>query len=431
MATRAVARAGEPVRHDAEAAPASDGRAPAAWSPAFAGRRAAVLLFSYYPADPRPKRAAEALRREGMEVELICLRRSREEPARETVDGAEVRRLPLQRRRGGAVVYVGQYAAFLLATLALLAARSLRRRFALVHVHNMPDVLVFSALVPKALGAKVILDLHDPMPELLMTIFRLGPGSLAVRLLKRLERRSVAFADAVLTVNVACRELFASRGCPPDKIRVVMNAPDERVFTLRPPPGAAARRRDRFALMYHGTIVERNGLDLAVRALAAVRTVVPEAELHVYGPATPFLDVVMAEVRRRRLEGAVRYLGGRSIEDIRVAIDGCDVGVIPSRDSVFAQLATPTRIFEYLSRGKPVIAPRVRGVTDYFAEEALFLFAPDDAADLARVVTRVWQHPEDADGVVRRGQDVYVRHRWTEERHRLLSCAAGLLHGAR
>src|SRR5262249_47469544 len=186
----------------------------------LSGKRVAVLLFSYYPSDARPRRAAEALVNEGMLVELICLRKSQAEPVRETFNRVDIRRLPLKRHRGGPVAYVFQYAAFLVSTFMLLAARSLRRRYALVHVHNMPDVLVFSALVSKALGAKVILDLHDPMPELLMTIFRLGPTSLAVRLLKRLERWSLAFADAVFTVNVACQEIFLSRGCPRDKLRV-------------------------------------------------------------------------------------------------------------------------------------------------------------------------------------------------------------------
>src|SRR5262245_27129155 len=121
-----------------------------------------------------------------MHVELICLRASTEQPTREVVNGVDVRRLPLRRRRGGPGAYLIQYSAFILSTFVLLAARSIRRPFALVHVHNMPDVLVFSALVPKALGAKVVLDLHDPMPELMMTIFGLQTTSATVRLLDRL-----------------------------------------------------------------------------------------------------------------------------------------------------------------------------------------------------------------------------------------------------
>ena len=62
-------------------------------------------------------------------------------------------------------------AAFIAVSAYILAVRSLRRRYDLVYIHNMPDVLVASALLPKLLGAKVILDQHDPMPELMMTIF--------------------------------------------------------------------------------------------------------------------------------------------------------------------------------------------------------------------------------------------------------------------
>src|SRR5215470_12872606 len=226
------------------------------------GKRAAVLLFSYYPADVRPRRAAEALVAEGMHVELICLRKSPEEPKREVFNGVHILRLPLRRHRGGAVTYLAQYSAFIASTFFILTVRSLRKRFDLVHVHNMPDVLVFSALAPKLLGAKVVLDLHDPMPELMMTIFRLRSDSLAVRLLKRLERWSIAFADTVFTVSEAFKRIFTSRSCSADKITVVMNSPDENIFVLRPPAASSARRSRRFVMMYHGSILERNGLDL-------------------------------------------------------------------------------------------------------------------------------------------------------------------------
>ena len=80
------------------------------------------------------------------------------------------------------------------------------------------------------LGAKVILDLHDPMPELMQTIFKLPEESLSVRLLKRLEKWSLGFADLVLTVNLACKKIYSSRSCPPQKIDVVMNSPDDDIF---------------------------------------------------------------------------------------------------------------------------------------------------------------------------------------------------------
>jgi len=128
-------------------------------------------------------------------------------------NGVDILRIPLQRRRTGPVGYVFQYVAFILISTVVVGLRSLTRRYDLVYVHNMPDVLVLSALIPKVLGAKVILDLHDPMPELMMTIFDLDQESWWVRILKRLEKWSLRLADLVLTVNLACEKLFVSRGC--------------------------------------------------------------------------------------------------------------------------------------------------------------------------------------------------------------------------
>jgi len=394
--------------------------------PTLRGRRAAVLLYSYYPADPRPRRAAEALVDEGMQVELICLRQSRAEPAHETFRGVQISRIPLARRRGGRLAYALQYFVFTLAAFLVLSFRSVTRRYTLVHVHNMPDVLVFAALVPKLLGAKVLLDLHDPMPELMTSIFGLGPDSRAVRLIKRLERWSMAFADVVVTVNLACERIFAKRGCTPAKLHVVMNSPDENIFAFRPAalPAKAAKP---FVIMYHGSIVERNGLDVAVTALEAVRRTVPQAELRIYGAATPFLDVVMRGARARGVAEAVRYLGAQDLEGIVAAIDQCDVGIIPNRRTVFAEINTPTRIFEYLARGKPVITGRAGGVCDYFADDALFFFELGDADDLARAIADVARRPEDVVAVVKRGQDVYLAHRWTAEREAFLSRVSALL----
>ena len=386
-----------------------------------------MLLFSYYPSDPRPRRAAEVLVSKGMHVELICLRASKDQPTREMFNGVDVLRLPFKRRRGGPSAYLLQYSVFIVSTFAILALRSLSRRFALVHVHNMPDVLVFSALVPKALGAKVVLDLHDPMPELMMTIFGLEATSLSVRLLKRLERWSIAFADVVFTVNLACKGIFASRSCRPDKIRVVMNSPDEEIFAFRSTPSPAMERSQPFVIMYHGLIVERNGLDLAVQALAIVRENRPAAELRIYGDSTPFLEVVMDTARSAGVQDAVRYFGRKDLEDIVAAIDECDVGIIPNRRTIFTEINTPTRIFEYLSRGKPVITGRAAGVQDYFAADALFYFELGDAADLARSIAHVFDHPEDVMGVVKRGQQVYLAHRWSEERKGLVARIAELL----
>ena len=393
------------------------------------GRHGAVLLFSHYPADPRPRRAAEALAAEGVTLDLFCLRDGQSELAREHFGNVQVFRVPLKRHRAGKISYVMQYAAFLLSCFLHLTLHSFKRKYDFVHVHNMPDVLVFSALVPKLLGARVILDLHDPMPELMQTIFKLPEKSSEVSTLKRLERWSIGFADLVLTVNLACKKIYSSRSCPPEKIEVILNSPDDEIFRptaieLNHLNGAAPSRS--FAILYHGSLVPRNGFDLAVDALEEVRRTIPSARLTVCGERTPYFESVMESARARGLQDSICYLGVRNLDQIVEAINGCDLGIIPNHRNIFTEINTPTRIFEYLALGKPVIAPKAPGIQDYFGERDLLFFELGDAVDLARRIEFAFAHPNDALETARRGQEIYRAHTWRREKERLLVAISDL-----
>ena len=393
------------------------------------GKRVAMVMFSSYPADPRPRRAVDTLLREGMSVDLICLG-DEKAPKREVLNELEILRVPIKPSRGGKFSYAYEYSTFILISTSILARRSLKRRYDLVYIHNMPDILVLSAMVPKALGAKVILDQHDPMPELMMTIFGLDETSLSVRLLSWFEKWSIARADLVITVNIACKRIFGSRSCPPEKIGVVMNSPDGEIFPFCPAASFASSSRapsEPFVMMYHGSLVERNGLDLAVDALSRVRRAVPSAELRIYGRKTPFLERVMGEARNMGLHDCAHYLGPKSLEELVREIEDCDVGIVPNPRNAFTEINTPTRIFEYLALGKPVIAPRTAGIQDYFSDESLLFFEPGNSQDLARRIEYVFSHPAEVIEIVKRGQEVYQEHSWRTERPRLAGLVAGLL----
>ena len=410
------------------AAAMQDGTAQA---PRLSGKRIGMVLFSSFPYDPRPRRAVEALLEEGAAIDLICLADERE-PLHESRDGLNVRRIPITQERGGKFSYAYRYSSFIVASSALLAARCLRRRYDLIYVHNMPDVLVVSALIPKLFGAKVILDQHDPMPELATTIFNLAPESRGVRIIARLEKWSLGQADLVLTVNEACRRMFGMRSCSAAKIGVVMNSPDEKIFPLRAVerPSAAVRPSQPFVIMYHGSIVERNGLDLAVTALERVRQTIPDAQLKIYGRETPFLTRVMDDARSKGLAERVLYMGGKKLEDLVPAIESCHVGVIPNHRNAFTDINTPTRIFEYLALGKPVIAPATQGILDYFTKDSLLLFEPGNADDIARRLEFAANHYQEAQSIAARGQQTYLQHSWKQERATLIQLVSTLCQGA-
>ena len=354
----------------------SDKTGSASRSRGLKGKRAAVLLYSYYPFDPRPRRAAEALVSAGMEVDLLCLRENDSEPRQEKINGVNVHRRSVRKKRGRKLDYLWQYGRFIASAFLFVTRRGVLKKYDLIHVHNMPDVLVFAALVPKLRGAGVILDLHDPMPELDDEHLWPASASSAGTLIRILERLSIGFADQVITPNLAFKDLFVSRSCRAEKIHIVMNSPNEEVFDPSQ-FGCDGHRQpvsNEFRIMHHGSIVERHGIDLLVEAVARVSLQIPSVRLDIYGSRTPFLDKVMGTAQRLGIASLVHYHGPKSQPEIAEAIWNCQLGVVPNRRSPFTELNFPTRLFEYSSIHRPVVAPSTKGIRDYFKPEDLVMF---------------------------------------------------------
>jgi len=179
--------------------------------------------------------------------------------------------------------------------------------------------------------------------------------------------------------------------------------------------------------MYHGSLVERNGLDVAIDALARVREDVPTAELRIFGGNTTFLERMMEAARNQGLQDVIRYQGPRPLEDLVTEIENCDLGIIPNHRNPFTEINTPTRIFEYLALGKPVIAPSTLGIQDYFSKESLLFFEPGNPGELAQQIEYVFSHPREVLEIVRRGQQVYLEHTWECERQTLLGRVSEIL----
>jgi glycosyltransferase involved in cell wall biosynthesis len=366
-------------------------------------------------------REAEALANAGMEVDVICLRHKPSDPLRERINGVNLFRVPMGRRRSGKMAYVFRYAAFFISAFCRLAFWSFKKRYKLVHVHNMPDFLVFTALLPRLRGAKIILDLHDPMPELFGSIYNLSADHFISRCLRWLEKRSLGFAEVALTPNLAFQHLFSSRSCSPEKIQIIMNTPNTAIFKEREEqPGLERNPNGAFVLMYHGLLVERHGLDLAVRALALLRDRIPRIKFEVYGEQNGYIDRVLSMTRELGIEGNVHYFGFKPLTEIADAIQFIHLGVVPNRLNAFTSINLPTRIFEYLAMNKPVIVPRTKGISDYFCDDNMLFFEPENIADLAEKIRWAYEHPQALSKLVQEGRKVYDQHSWAKEEKKLL-----------
>lgn len=380
-------------------------------------KRIAMVVFSSFPLDVRVRREAEAHIEAGNQVDVLC-RTSRKEALKEVVNNINVYRLNLKRKRSGKVAYLFEYLYFFLWAFFKITFLHIKRGYDVIHVHNMPNFIVFTGLFPKLFGAKVILDLHDPMPELFASMFSLYDDSLVVKVLKWLEARAMRFADMNITPNIAFRNLFISRGCPHEKITIVMNSPDENIFK-NGEGNKLTRGKERFVIMYHGAVVKRQGPDILMDAVSMVRNKIPGLKVFLYGEGN-FMKVVKEKIKELNLSDFVELRGLVIVDKIAEAIKEIDLGVIPNRVNPFTQINFPVRTFEYLVMHKPVIVPRTRGIRDYFSEDSIFYFNPGDSGDLARTILKVYDNPIATQEVLNKSLEVFNNYRWESQKQNLL-----------
>lgn len=373
-----------------------------------------MVAYTYYERDPRVRRDAEALVEAGYMVDIVALRDDMQSP-KETISGVQIFRAPMSRQRGGKLNYVFTYLAFLLVAFFYVSALHLRNRYSLIHVHNMPDFLVFSALLPKIMGVPIILDIHDPMPELFGSIFT-GKASKYISCLLLLEEKlSFWFADYLITVHKGMFELLTNRGVDPTRLEIIHNLPDPTVFGK---PKAPRIDRNAFTLVYAGTISPRHRLDLAIQALSNLKDEMPDLRLKIIGDG-PDLPRLKNLSKENQIEEKVDFQGVVSMVKVPELLGQCDVALASYSDDDFGNLVFPTKAVEALMVGLPVLCTKVKAVLDYLDDATLFYFMPDDIDSFIQQIRLIRQDPELVKEKLQNGQNFLSLFNWDKEKRKL------------
>jgi glycosyltransferase involved in cell wall biosynthesis len=209
-----------------------------------------------------------------------------------------------------------------------------------------------------------------------------------VRLLEFLEQRAIAYADQVITCNEQMREIFASRGARAEKIAVVLNSADDRIFN--PPARVPPRADDAFVLISHGSLEARYGLDVALEAVELLQERIPNLRLEIYGHGKD--EVALIELARHKgLNGHVLFQGFVPMERLVRALAAADVGLVTMRQRPELCWVHTFKMFEFVAMQKPVVIPRSEAVEAYFDDSCFMFFESGDGADLARAVMALYE----------------------------------------
>ena len=389
-------------------------------------RNICMLAYSDYESDARIVRYAQTLIKRGDHVDVVVYGGESEALGEKDVDGVKVYKIQrrLQRSSKGPLSHLLPLIKFFLLSGVFLTKKHFRRPYDLIHVHNIPEWLVFAVLLPKLFGARILLDIHDLVPELFSAKFKQRGVSFAEPALRAVEALSCRFADHVIISNHLWRDTIVARSVSDSKCSVFFNNIDPDLFY----PRARTRRDDRRIVLFPGTLQWHQGVDIAIKAFPKVLEKVPTAEFHIYGSGG-VLDELLALVKDLRLEKKVLFFTPVSLNGVPELIANADLGVVPKRAHSFGNEAYSTKIMEFMSQGVPVVISRTKIDSHYFDKSQVRFCESENVESFAAGIIEVLRDESLRQRLIRNAFAYVARNNWGRKKQEYLDLVDGLTDG--
>jgi glycosyltransferase involved in cell wall biosynthesis len=364
--------------------------------------------------DTRVLRYAYSVIRRGDTVDMICL--SEKGEAFHTEKNG-IHKYHIYRRRydeKSPFSYLKGPVVFFLRSFYFCTLLHFRNRYDIIHFHNIPDFGVFCTLIPKWMGAKVILDIHDLVPEYYMQKFDVGPKNGVTRLLVWIEGLSCRYADHVITVTELWRKRLISRSIRDAKrCSVILNVPDPDIF--KSVKAGARKGKSEFLLSYHGNLSDVAGTGTLIRALPMIRKQVPGVMLQMLGHPEK-MPSLRRLARSLGIEDCIRFMKAVHIDHLPPLMREVDVGIDPKRDGVYSGETLSVKAMEYLALGIPLVVSGTPIAREYFDDSMVLFFKPDDEMELAQQVIRLYESDGLGKRLARKAGEFFTTHHWNRYR---------------
>lgn len=375
-------------------------------------QRIVMVAYTSYPSDPRVRREAEALASLPDKKVTVLTNKASDVPRTYILQGVEVQELNYRKYQGNSnVKYFLSYLTFTLLAFLQCTKLVLQNSVDIVHVHNMPNFLIFSAIVPCIAGKKIILDIHDTMVETYAAKFSGKGYGLIPRILRAEERLCCLIADKIISVNHVQRKSLVKRNIPESKIVIVLNVPDPKFFSYRTKTGNPRIPSGDFKMVYHGTVTDRLGIDLAIRAVARLKPEIPGIKFYVIGAGEDWEKYISLS-KELGIQDQVVFRGSVPLEGLASILEEMDLGIIPNRRSEASELMLPVKMMEYVALRIPVVAPRLTAIKYYFSDDMVYFFDPNDIDSLASAIRSAYSSEADRNKKSEKAMEFIKQYGW-------------------
>jgi len=386
-----------------------------------------TISFSTYDTDLRVKRYAEAMIGTAETVQGIGLANGVVKQKVGMNKGVTVYYADAKRdgEKNRSAYFINLLKFAIKATFILLK-NQFRFRYSIIHVHNLPDFLVFVTIIPKLLGTKVILDIHDIMPELYCERFKKPITSLLAKTMFCLEKISLHYADYVVVANELWRKKLITRtGIQPQKCTSILNYPNLSYYKAIAPDPA----RKELRLVYPGHLSYHHGLDIAIKAFSIVLQQVPDAQFNIYARTwvVEYRKELEALISKSDLGNNVLFHAAVSPEEIPKVYNDATIGVVPKRGGLFAGEAFSSKIFDFMAAGLPIVASKTPVDEYYFDDSMLQFFAMEDVDDMAQKILDLYHNPKRRVQLAENGKKFAAANNWEDKKKEYVAIVGSLL----
>jgi glycosyltransferase involved in cell wall biosynthesis len=215
------------------------------------------------------------------------------------------------------------------------------------------------ALILKIIGkkVKVIYDMHENYPEALKHFQKRGIQKLIknYKVAGIIDQICIKLSDKIIVVVDENKERLISQGISEEKIHIVSNVADIYYFDRFNQDGFNNENyKDRFLMLYTGTVSPERGLDTPVRAISLIKEKIKNIYLLIIGDGNSVTSLTEL-VKVLSIEDHVELKNWVGHQNLKKYILEADVCIIPQPFNDYINTTIPHKLFEYMSFARPVL----------------------------------------------------------------------------
>jgi glycosyltransferase involved in cell wall biosynthesis len=371
-------------------------------------------------------REAEALCERGDKVDILCIGRN---SIGKKVLNKNLTIYRLQKRNFNekkSITYLLRHLRFFIKSFLISTKLHIQKRYNIIHITSPPDFLVFSAILLKLTGAKIILDIHDINPEFYMRKFGVKENSYIVKYLLILERLAVKYADHVITVTDIWKKKIVERTkITSKKCTVVMNVPSE-IFINNDKTKKNVSKK--FKMLYPGSLGEHFGVDTLVKSISVVNDKINNFVLYIYGDGhqKKYLKNIAKSLN---LNSKIVFHDTVPREELIYIMKDVDLGIVPTKNGIFSDEALSGKSLEFLSIGTPIIMSKTMVSNYYYNDKIVKFFKPGNYKDLAKAIEELYYDAKKRKTLSQNGLRFTKKHNWLKYKKVYYEIIDNLLYG--